>query len=62
MPSCPAETVPALEMPPVKLGPVIEMAVLVDVILLALSIRMPRLDARIAPLSRIEPLIVLPVI
>ena len=44
------------------LGPVIEMAVLVEMIVLALSIRMPWLEARIVPLSMIEPLIVLPAI
>jgi hypothetical protein len=36
-----AEIVPALLMPPVKVGPVIDMAVPVALILLALSIRMP---------------------
>ena len=37
----PADSVPALEMPPVKVGPEILIAVAAEVIWLALSIRMP---------------------
>ena len=62
MPSPAAEILPALEMPPVKVGPVIEMAVAAEVILLVLSRVMPTLPpvALMMPLSRIEPVIVPP--
>ena len=51
---------PALLMPPVKVGPLILMAVGLDTILLVLSIRIPRLVAFSVPLSTIAPLTVLP--
>ena len=53
------ETVPLLAMPPVKLPPMISMAVPAATILLALSIRMPWLVALIVPASTIAPLMVL---
>ena len=57
---CAAEIVPELLMPPVNVEPVMRIPVLVAVIVLAPSIRMPRPDARISPLSTIAPLMVLP--
>ena len=44
----PADSVPALEMPPVKVGPEILMAVAAEVIWLAPSIRMPWLEPRMS--------------
>ncbi len=41
IPTLPADSVPALEIPPVKVGPVTFTAVVAEVILLALSTRMP---------------------
>ena len=61
MPKAPADSVPALLMPPVKDGPLIAMSVATAVSLLVLPIRMPWLVAKILPVSTIEPLIVLPV-
>ncbi len=58
MPRVPAETVPALEMPPRKLEPVIEMAVWVPATLPLLSIRMPWLEPLMTPLSVIPPVTV----
>ena len=55
-----AEIVPALEMPPVKVGPEIAIAVLLVVIVLAPSTAMPRVEPRIIPLSTIAPAMVLP--
>ncbi len=55
MPLLAAEILPALVMPPPKVGPVIEMAVAAEVILLALSRVMP---PAMMPLSKIEPVIV----
>ena len=46
-------------MPPVNVEPVIRIPVLLAIIVLAPSIRMPCLDARILPLSTIAPLMVL---
>ena len=56
---CAAEIVPELVMPPVNVEPVIRMPVLLAITVLALSIRMPCLDARILPLSTIAPVMVL---
>src|SRR3984957_6216588 len=61
MPTRP-DTVPALLMPPVKVGPAILMAVAVEVIWLVPSMAMPRVVARMVPLSTIAPVIVLPAI
>ena len=53
------ETTPKLEMPPVKVGPAMSIAVLLERTSLARSIRMPWLVALMLPLSRIAPLMVL---
>jgi hypothetical protein len=53
------ETTPELEMPPVKVGPAMSIAVLLERTSLARSIRMPWLVALMLPLSRIAPLMVL---
>ena len=60
MPTSAAESVPALLMPPVKVGPVTLIAVAVEMILLALSTTMPRVVARMVPVSTIAPVMVLP--
>ena len=59
MPMAP-EIVPKLLTPPVKVGPVILMAVPPARTLLALSMRTPALVAKIVPLSRIAPPMVEP--
>ena len=51
--------VPALLMPPVKVGPVTCTAVPAEMTVLLLPIKRPRLLATIVPLSMVEPLIVL---
>ncbi len=53
---------PLLVMPPRKVEPLIEMAVVAPVILLLLSILMPRDEALMTPLSKMPPAMVLPVI
>ena len=58
MPAPPAETAPLLVMPPVNVGPEILMAVTVEAIWLAPSIRMPWLEPRMVPLSTIAPVMV----
>ena len=50
-----AEIVPALVMPPVKVGPVTAIAVRLATMVLALSIAMPWRDAVMMPLSTIAP-------
>ena len=62
MPACAALITPALLMPPVKVCPVIAIAILVETIVLALSMPIPTLEARILPLSTIAPLMVEPAI
>ena len=62
MPRVLPRIVPALEIPPVNVAPVTEIAVAVELILPVLLIKMPWLEPRIMPLSTIAPVMVLPAI
>ena len=60
MPRALPRIVPALDMPPVNVAPVTEIAVAVELILPVLPIKMPWLVPRIMPLSTIAPVTVEP--